>query len=56
MVFSDIGKKKLIFCSRIAETSLTINGVKLVIDIGEDLESVYIPEKRLTVRKLRSIT
>lgn len=36
-VFEEIGKHKFIFASRIAETAITIDGVKVVIDPGKDL-------------------
>ncbi len=32
---------KIIFTTKIAETSLTINGVKVIIDSGMDKEMVY---------------
>ena len=32
---------KFIFASRIAETAITIDGVKVVIDPGQDIETVY---------------
>lgn len=40
-VFSETGKYKLIFASRIAETSITIEGVRVVIDPGLDYELIY---------------
>ena len=35
-VFSPCNQYKIIFASRIAETSITIDGIKVVIDPGED--------------------
>ena len=47
---------KIIFASRIAETSITINGVKVVIDPGVDRELVYDQRYRVSSRKLVNIS
>ena len=36
-VFEPTGKHKFIFASRIAETAITIDGVRVVIDPGQDI-------------------
>jgi len=36
-VFEELGKHKIIFANRIAETAITIDGVKVVIDPGNDV-------------------
>lgn len=40
---------KFIFATRIAETSITIDGIKVVIDIGFDKETVYDPIKKISI-------
>lgn len=40
-VFADTDKFKLIFATKIAETSITINGIKVVIDLGKDIDRQY---------------
>ena len=39
---------KIIFSTRIAETSVTIDKVKVVIDTGEDRQTVYDQKKKIT--------
>lgn len=36
-VFLEEGRHKFIFASRIAETAITIDGVRVVIDPGQDI-------------------
>jgi HrpA-like RNA helicase len=36
-IFVESGKYKFIFASRIAETAITIDGVRVVVDPGEDI-------------------
>jgi HrpA-like RNA helicase len=55
-VFAETREYKLIFCSRIAETSVTIDGVKVVIDPGEDREMVYDQKTKVTALKLKKIS
>lgn len=40
-MFKESSIPKLIFATRIAETSITINDVDIVIDIGQDRYQVY---------------
>ena len=49
------GLNKIILSTRMAETALTIDGVRVVIDIGFDKESVYDAVKRMTIIENRFI-
>jgi ATP-dependent RNA helicase DHX8/PRP22 len=55
-VFYETKEYKIIFASRIAETSITINGVKVVIDPGVDRELVYDQRYRVSSRRLVNIS
>uniref|UniRef100_M8CLT9 Putative pre-mRNA-splicing factor ATP-dependent RNA helicase n=1 Tax=Aegilops tauschii TaxID=37682 RepID=M8CLT9_AEGTA len=46
------GKRKVIFCTNMAETSLTIKEVKYVVDPGLAKESRFVPSSGLNVLKL----
>ncbi len=46
------GLRMIVFCTNVAETSLTIPGVKLVIDSGLAKEVRYDPKRRLQVIEL----
>jgi len=48
-IFKPCDKPKMIFCTRIAETAITIDKVSVVIDIGYDKEIKYDPNRRMTV-------
>ncbi|KAH3758999.1 Pre-mRNA-splicing factor ATP-dependent RNA helicase DHX15 [Pelomyxa schiedti] len=50
------GKRMIVFCTNVAETSLTVPGVQLVFDSGFAKEAVYDPQRRLTVLELRYIS
>jgi HrpA-like RNA helicase len=45
-----------VFCSRIAETAITIDKVKVVIDVGFDREVVYDQKKRISSFELMPIS
>ncbi|UJR19686.1 hypothetical protein I4U23_022820 [Adineta vaga] len=47
--FNEIGKRMVVFCTNVAETSLTIPNVRLVIDSGLAKEARYDIKRRLTV-------
>ena len=56
-IFKEFGTDmKIILSTRIAETSLTINNVKYVIDIGYDKEPFYDVEKKINVYRENYIT
>ena len=52
-VFQDVGRHKFIFASRIAETAITIDGVRVVIDPGLDIELVYDQKYKVSSMKLQ---
>lgn len=55
-VFSHSKEFKFIFASRIAETSITIDGVKVVIDPGEDREMVFDQKTKISSLQLKAIS
>ncbi|XP_066398069.1 ATP-dependent RNA helicase DEAH11, chloroplastic-like isoform X2 [Miscanthus floridulus] len=50
------GKRKIIFCTNIAETSLTIREVKYVVDCGLAKEYRFVPSSGLNVLKVNWIS
>lgn len=50
------GKRKIIFCTNIAETSLTIKDVKYVVDCGLAKEYRFVPTSGLNVLKVNWIS
>lgn len=42
-------KTKIILCNKIAESSITIDGVTVVIDTGLAKESIYDATRRITI-------
>ncbi|KAL5198889.1 hypothetical protein ABZP36_002401 [Zizania latifolia] len=50
------GNRKIIFCTNIAETSLTIKDVKYVVDSGLAKESRFVPTSGLNVLKVNWIS
>ena len=52
----DIGTRKVVFSTDVAETSITIDGVRHVVDSGLSKESVYDPRRNVTVLETRAIS
>lgn len=55
-IFSPSKEHKVIFASRIAETAITIDGVKVVIDPGEDIELIYDQKFKYSSMKIQKIS
>ena len=55
-VFKQTTKNKIIFASRIAETSITIDGIKVVIDPGFDREMIYDQKNKISSMKINTIS
>lgn len=55
-VFEPTGNHKFIFASRIAETAITIDGVRVVIDPGQDIELIYDQKHKISTMKLVDIS
>lgn len=45
---SPVGRRKIVLCTNIAETSLTIEGIRVVIDSGQAREAVFHPRHGLS--------
>ena len=43
------GERRVIFCTNVAETSLTIDGVTVVVDAGFNKEALYDHQKHMTI-------
>jgi HrpA-like RNA helicase len=57
LAFSDTPNQcKFIFASRIAETAITIDNVKVVIDPGQDRENVYDQKKKISSFQMKPIS
>lgn len=57
LAFEDIpGKFKIIFSTRIAETAITIDKVKVVVDPGQDRENIYDQKKKISSFQLKAIS
>jgi HrpA-like RNA helicase len=52
-VFDQVGKHKIIFANRVAETAITIDGVKVVIDPGDDIETYYDQQYKYSCMRLQ---
>lgn len=52
-MFKKTKKHKIIFTSRIAETAITIDDIRIVVDPGEDYENVYDQQYKYTSMKLK---
>ncbi len=55
-VFKQSKQYKLIFATRIAETSITINGIRVVIDPGYDREMIYDQKSKISSMQLKVIS
>ena len=54
--FMPCKQHKIIFASRIAETAITIDGVRVVVDPGEDIELIYDQRYKFSSMKIRPIS
>ncbi|CAF1006494.1 unnamed protein product [Brachionus calyciflorus] len=55
-VFEELDSKiKIIFTTNVAETSITINGVKVIIDSGRVKQKVYDQDRNISILKLKFI-
>ncbi|XP_033109101.1 ATP-dependent RNA helicase DEAH12, chloroplastic-like [Anneissia japonica] len=50
------GKRKVVFATNIAETSVTINGIKYVVDTGMAKERRYDPKRNMSVLEVTMIS
>ena len=57
-VFNDTpdGKRKIVFATNVAETSVTIPGIKYVVDTGMVKECQYDPQRNMSLLKVTNIT
>ncbi|XP_072029162.1 LOW QUALITY PROTEIN: uncharacterized protein [Amphiura filiformis] len=57
-VFKDTpeGKRKIVFATNVAETSVTIPGIKYVVDSGMVKECQYDPQRNMSLLKVTGIT
>ncbi|CAC5404664.1 DHX8 [Mytilus coruscus] len=53
---SPVGKRKIVFATNSAETSITIPGIKYVIDTGVAKEMLYDPKKNINALNVTNIT
>ncbi|XP_071134146.1 uncharacterized protein [Mytilus edulis] len=53
---SPVGKRKIVFATNSAETSITIPGIKYVIDTGVAKEMLYDPQKNINALNVTNIT
>ena len=55
-VFERVNSRRIIFSTRIAENSVTIDGVKIIVDTGVSREKFYDQQRNMSILKVNNIS